>query len=38
MVLFGQHSADGKRVSVAVRKMPTTSVRRRISLFDRSLG
>ena len=38
VVLFGQHGADEADQGVAVGKMPTTSVRRRISLLSRSWG
>jgi hypothetical protein len=36
--LLGEHCADQAQDRVAVRKIPTTSVRRRISLFSRSCG
>jgi hypothetical protein len=38
VVLFGEHGADEADQGVAVGKMPTTSVRRRISRLRRSWG
>jgi hypothetical protein len=38
VVLFGQDGADETDEAARSGKMPTTSVRRRISLFNRSCG
>jgi hypothetical protein len=38
VVLFGEDCADEADQRIAVVKMPTTSVRRRISRFSRSWG
>ena len=38
VVLLGQHRPDKADQGVAVGEMPTTSVRRRISRFSRSVG